>query len=162
MDTDALNTVVSELNRAVEELQGEQEPALDELVEWARKLPEITYALVYGTRALRDNVMVLGNRFVMSDDRGREPEESLIETADALRALSTLIERADPSARDFCDSIRHISVERQLAPGEPPSLQVRTSTAADMARRAESSSTPIEKEPDGFMNDTVFGRRIRP
>lgn len=161
MNVDALNTAISELNSALAELQETDAPSIDDLIEWGRRIPELTYSLVYVGRALRDHVLELGNLYELSDDRGRPPEESLIETADALRALMTLLERADPAAREYGDSIAHITVERPLEPGEPPSLEVRPSTAANMARRS-TPTTHVAMEPYSLMNDTISISRRRP
>ena len=161
MDVETLNSVVTQLNSVVDELLNDEEPTIDDMTAWGQRLPEISYALVYATRTLRDRVLELGNRFELSDDRDRPPEENIIETADALRAFITLMERADPAARDFGASIAHLHAERALEPGEPPSLEVRTSTAADMARRL-TPTTHVDREPENLMNDTVLGSRIRP
>lgn len=162
MDADRLDSAISELQAIVEELQGEDAVIpLDDLIALGSKLPSITYALAHGTRAIREHVLELVNIYAMSDSRGQEVEESIIESADALRALNTLLERADPAAREYYDHVRYLVVDRELDPGEPPAHEVRTATAADMARRV-TSTTHVDKEPANLMNDTILGSRVRP
>ena len=161
MDEDALKKAVVSLVGTADRFCGEDTPDLEELGAWGERLPDLTYALVHVTRALRDRVLELGNRFVLVDDRGRDPEEALIETADALRALSTLLERAHPAASEFQAAIGHLGVDRALEPGEAPSVEVKASTAAAMAR-SEESTTHVDQQPASLMNDTVQVTRTRP
>jgi len=103
---------ITDLMRAVVSRQHEdRDPAHEDFYVWGWALSELTMRLQDGARVLGRQVAGYGDRRILRDDEGADPDARLVEAGEHLAALVSALDQANRAARLYHSAVGHIAVQ---------------------------------------------------
>lgn len=109
--TARLDQLADTFKSAVLAQQRDGDPAHEGFYAWGWALSEATARVEDAGRVLRRQVSAYGDRRILRDDDGADPQERLREAAGHLDAMCSAAAAANEAARRYHSAIGHIAVE---------------------------------------------------
>src|SRR5215212_8706100 len=106
-----LDQLTDELRAVVRRQQADRDPAHEDFYAWGWALSEVTATTNDVGRVLAGQVRQYGDRRVLRDDEGGDPDARLDEAAEYLDQMAAALWQANEAARLYHSAVGHIAVE---------------------------------------------------